>query len=73
MPVLVKAVMLDRAPELTTKPLIVLVEVGPEKAPPLVIEEEPVVAIVPEVEIAIFEAKSPPIMRELERTPRFEV
>ena len=63
----------DKAPELIIRPLIVFVEVGPEKAPALVIEEEPVVAIVPVVEILIFEAKSPPTIKEFERTPTFEV
>jgi len=71
--VLVRAVIPDKTPELMIKPLMVLVEVGPENAPALVIEEEPVVAMVPVVEILIFEARSPPTIREFESTPRFEV
>jgi len=68
-PVLESELILERAPELTTKPLIVLVEVGPTYAPALVIEDEPVVVIVPVVEIAIFEAKSPPTINDLLSTP----
>ena len=69
-PVLDSEVMPERAPELIINPLIVLVAVGPTYAPALVIEDEPVVAMVPVVEMAIFEAKSPPTIREFERTPR---
>ena len=63
----------DKAPELIIRPLIVLTEVGPTKAPPLVIDAEPVVAIVPEVEMLIFEARSAPVIKELERTPKLLV
>jgi len=71
--VLVKAVIPERAPALIIRELIVLVDVGPEKAPALVIEDEPVVAIVPVVEILMLEAKSPPTIRELDKTPKLVV
>jgi len=72
-PVLDSEVIPDKAPALMIRPLIVLVEVGPENAPALVIDAAPVVVIVPVVEIAIFEAKSPPTTSEFERTPRLVV
>ncbi len=67
-PVAVREVTPERAPELTTRPLMVLVVVGPPKAPEEVIVPPPVVEmleeeeIAPEVAMAMLEARSLPVI-----------